>query len=359
MTRRFGEELFKRVGPFVGASKRLTLGISDLFRDEFKTIEDPVTFPRDAEPKGVWTVTGDSTRAHIDTPGVFEIDASGSALTLETDQIPFEEGLTLEWTGRVPSMGASTARVGLTVNLGTFQARSDQLGAIQTPTNSLVNLGSGEGLDITDATFKLLRDADGRLFYIKNDVIRWVGLTALLPNDYKGTIFDNPATFNGIFTSPFRWYVSSIIPSPIIDADPGVNGTIYTSDADVIIDLEVTAPNPLADTIGLKFRAQDANNCYHIYFDASGNFKIDRLGSSPATLTTIAGAITAGATRTLRVICRGTSVYVWRLSGTSYSAPYNFTDSTYTTETDHIPVNTGSGVLGRLRAWNRNFPVTA
>jgi len=104
------------------------------------------------------------------------------------------------------------------------------------------------------------------------------------------------------------------------------DATEYTGDADGIIDLTVTAPGTLdgsaSTRCGFYYRADsDLSPAWHCYVDGTGAFNLDSIDAAGTRTNriSVAGVITGGATRTLRVIAVGTKHNAYSLSGTTWA----------------------------------------
>jgi hypothetical protein len=140
-----------------------------------------------------------------------------------------------------------------------------------------------------------------------------------------------------------------------------VSGTAYTGVADAIIDLTVTAPNPLANTCELRYRVLDDQNYWTAYFDSAGAFKLDSVSGGTATnRISVAGVIAAGQTQIIRVICRGTKHACYTLAGATWTWQGSEIDISHQdTQTTIKPVAGTGWVLGQLDCWPRQSPYYA
>ena len=108
---------------------------------------------------------------------------------------------------------------------------------------------------------------------------------------------------------------------PQINVASPVNGQVYTGTANAIVDVSVTAPGSLGIQCGLIFRRQDASNYWRAYFDASGAFNVDSIVAGVATprITPVAGVISAGATRRIRVKTVDNTLEFFTKNGTTWT----------------------------------------
>lgn len=100
------------------------------------------------------------------------------------------------------------------------------------------------------------------------------------------------------------------------------NLAALTATADQIIDLTLTAPGTLATEGGFYYRDNGGTqqNCWHAYFNSAGAVRLDSIVAGVATnRISVAGAITNGATRTLRVRCNGSLHDLFTLNGTAWT----------------------------------------
>lgn len=135
-----------------------------------------------------------------------------------------------------------------------------------------------------------------------------------------------------------------------------VSGTSYTTTADAITDLTLTAPNPLADQAGYRYRYTDDDNCWHSHFNSAGAYRLDSVAASVATnRINVAAVIAAAATVTMRTISSGSLHDAYTLAGTAWTkrgAQINV--SHLNTNTAVRPYVTGSWAMSNLRS----YPVT-
>lgn len=138
------------------------------------------------------------------------------------------------------------------------------------------------------------------------------------------------------------------------------NGADYVGTADGIFDLVITAPNPLAGSAGLKFR-KSGTNYWKVWLDNTGALLVQRFASdvgqgSPTTLAT--GVITAGATRTIRVIAISTLLEFYSLNNSHATGTQwlrlgsGMADSVLNANTGLSPViDSGSWILGQIDSY--------
>lgn len=124
------------------------------------------------------------------------------------------------------------------------------------------------------------------------------------------------------------------LPAPF-DTDDGLltlnvtspaDATEYIGDANGILEVTVTAPGSLdgsaATRCGFYYRADaDLTPAWHAYVNGLGVFNLDSI-SADGTRTnriSVAGVITGGTTRTIRVICDGAAHSAYSLAGTTWT----------------------------------------
>jgi len=164
-----------------------------------------------------------------------------------------------------------------------------------------------------------------------------------------------------------NWFVRGL-PAPFTDAAlltvvndaAPVSGQPYTATADAIHDLEVTAPNPLSGSAGIKYRVTDENNYWHAYLNDAGTFRADSVAAgTPTNRVNVAGVAAAGQARTIRVICNGTKHNYYTLAGTTWTKRGSeITLSHQDTATAIVPEATDY-TLGALRSYPTTSPAYA
>lgn len=137
-----------------------------------------------------------------------------------------------------------------------------------------------------------------------------------------------------------------------------VSGTSYTATADAITDLTLTAPNPLADSAGYRYRYTDDDNCWHSYFNSAGAYRLDSVAASVATnRINVAAVIAAAGTATMRTISNGSLHNAFTLAATTWTkrgAQINV--SHLNTNTAIRPYVTGSWAMSNLRSYPTTDP---
>lgn len=115
--------------------------------------------------------------------------------------------------------------------------------------------------------------------------------------------------------------VESILLTPTINVASPVNMTVYEGTSSAINDIALTAPGSLGVEAGLRFRVQDDDNYWRAYFNNAGAFVVDLVtGGSPANqIPAIAGVITTGAARRIRVRCTDTTLDFYTKNGTAWT----------------------------------------
>jgi hypothetical protein len=129
----------------------------------------------------------------------------------------------------------------------------------------------------------------------------------------------------------------------------------YTATADQLIELTLTAPGTITTEAGFRFRVVDSNNYWRAYFNTSGAFRVDSVETGVATnRINVAGVITAGATRTIRVISDGTAQDAFSLATATWTKRGSqLTNDIHTTATG-IETDIGAGwTAANLRSYPR------
>jgi hypothetical protein len=134
-----------------------------------------------------------------------------------------------------------------------------------------------------------------------------------------------------------------------------VSGTAYTSVADAIHDLTVTAPNPLAESTELRYRVADDSNYWTAYLNNAGAFRLDSVAAgTPTNRINVAAVATAGNTYTLRVVADGTKHNCYTLAGAAWTKRGGEIDVSHqNTQTAIKPIAGTGWTLGALRSYPR------
>lgn len=129
----------------------------------------------------------------------------------------------------------------------------------------------------------------------------------------------------------------------------------YTGVANALIEMALTAPGSITTEAGFRFRVVDANNYWRAYFNTSGAFRVDSVEAGAATnRISVAGVITGGATRTIRIISDGTAQDAFTLSTPTWAKRGSqLTNDIHTTATG-IETDVGAGwTAANLRVYER------
>lgn len=129
----------------------------------------------------------------------------------------------------------------------------------------------------------------------------------------------------------------------------------YTGTADQIIEMTLTAPGTITTEAGFRFRVVDASNYWRAYFNTSGAFRVDSVEAGVATnRINVAAVISAGQTRTIRIISDGTAQDAFSLSGSTWTKRGSqLTNDIHTTATS-IETDVGAGwTAANLRSYPR------
>ena len=118
----------------------------------------------------------------------------------------------------------------------------------------------------------------------------------------------------------------------------------YTATADQIIEMTLTAPGSITTEAGFRFRVVDANNYWRAYFNTSGAFRVDSVEAGVATnRISVAGVISGGQARTIRVISDGTAQDAFSLASATWTKRGSqLTNDIHTTATG-IATDVGAG----------------
>jgi hypothetical protein len=114
--------------------------------------------------------------------------------------------------------------------------------------------------------------------------------------------------------------VESILLVPTIDVASPANLQVYAGTSSAIVDMSLTAPGSLGVESGLRFRVQDSNNYWRMYFDSGGAFKVDLVTSgTPSNQINVAAVITTSATRRIRVRATNTTLDFYTKNGATWT----------------------------------------
>lgn len=349
-------------------------GIDWLLRDEFTTAESaPLTSPRACEPGpgGLIITQADATFA-IAGGAFTQLTASVSDKRegfTGTETYTRTAGLALFWRAAMLSAVGSASR-------------SPRYSAVQNPNDTVDNMSFGFTVDgiYWDTGNFLCHPAKLSLdtFYEIAHVLRATGGHLFLKDGetWKLVWVDPFSTKNltpqvGVISMGRRGFAVSHLrarqlPLPFSDdsfvavneAAP-VSGTAYTSVADGLHHLTVTAPVPLANSVELRYRVLDDENYWTAYFDDEGAFNLDSVAGGVATnRINVAAAIAAGETLTLVAICEDTKHNCY--SQLAHATNRRFAKrgseinvSHQDTQTTLKPVAGVGWTLGRLTSWPR------
>lgn len=358
---------------------------SFLLNDEFVTPRSaPLSSPRTAEPgPGTLTILDTASTLSIPAPGGIVIpsaaatggldpnirDATGYARTqgraflakvLQNSAFGNDANKTLS-----PLFGWSNASnpIALTslymmIWHGVFEA-----GILSASTT-----GIGLGIPCTPDTYYRMAavlQSTGIIFLI-NETLAWVTTTGTDTPLYPIVSARNPARYNfnldyfkvrdlvGLWTT-LNGVATLNVASPVTATD-------YIGDADGIIDVTVTAPAVLANTMECRHRVLNAQNYWTMYFDNTGAFKVDLVvGGTPTNEFTAAGVIAGGGTCTMRCIMVGNRHNYYTLPAgstwTARSLAIETVDTTFDAATG-VRLATGTGwSAANLLSFPRNSPV--
>lgn len=129
----------------------------------------------------------------------------------------------------------------------------------------------------------------------------------------------------------------------------------YTGTANQLLDMTLTAPGTITTEAGLQYRVQDANNYWRVYFNTSGALRVDSVEAGVATnRANVAGIISAGATRRVRVIMYGGTQRIFTETAGVWTQRASVTgNTTFSTQTS-IATDVGAGwTAANLRSYPR------
>jgi hypothetical protein len=306
--------------------------VTYLFRDEFTTDEAaPLASPRTAEPgPGVVTLVDTANTMSIASGALTMVKGSSGTATdpiYRTGPYTRETGLALitrykrgqNYSG-VGWMASTSFGVSSQMLYADFGMKIRPSGAVTIP----LAVGAYGVFGI------VLRSSGAWIFNLTTGELAWwddlsnpASLYAALGSVAAGPI-DQAMDYLYIrqLPAPFttdHGFATLNIASP-------TDATEYTGDADGIIDLTVTAPGTLdgsaSTRCGFYYRADsDLSPAWHCYVDGTGAFNLDSIDAAGTRTNriSVAGVITGGATRTLRVIAVGTKHNAYSLSGTTWA----------------------------------------
>lgn len=169
--------------------------------------------------------------------------------------------------------------------------------------------------DSTDYIYQIILFTVGALYLVKGGAFTdWTPLfldtfenvSTLYPmlNFYKGFLASSDEGYDALRVTDMGAPLDDIATIATLNvASPSVQD--YTATADQLLLMTVTAPGSLTTEAGIIYRKVDANNHWRAYFNTSGAFNIDSVsGGTPTNRISVAGVISAGATRTIELNIR-------------------------------------------------------
>ena len=129
----------------------------------------------------------------------------------------------------------------------------------------------------------------------------------------------------------------------------------YTGTGNQLLDVTLTAPGTITTEAGLRYRVQDASNYWRVYFNTSGALRVDSVEAGVATnRANVAGVISAGATRRVRVIMYGGTQRIFTETSGVWTQRASVTgNTTFSTQTG-IATDVGAGwTAANLRSYPR------
>lgn len=359
-------------------------GLVWLLRDDFLTDEAaPLASPRTCEPG----------------PGTLTITDNGNLLSIAAG--------TLKYANASPAIGAIGVQAGALARLPGRVIQARITAPTTAPTfpvwlgwwrNTNLSYLSGanvaHGFYVESSTWRIVNNATilnlQRAFsvnvtYDLTIVLRTTGSHYLV----KGGIFtdwtllwtsaeDNTASLHPTLApasggqnsfASYDFIHARDLPAPF-DTDYGiatfnvatpVSGTSYTATADAITDLTITAPNPLAESAGFRYRYADDNNCWNAYLNSAGSARLDSVSAGVATnRISVASVIAADATVTLRTISDGSLHDLCSLAGTTWTKRGGQVNVAHLNSNTAVRPYAGTGwTLGPLRSYPRTSPAYA
>lgn len=318
-----------------------------LFRDNYTTDDDaPVTSPRTTEPGGEQTTITD-TANKVSISGGELIFAGGNGVgdpkEVYATGLARIAGRTLVFGEKFSNRSDERFRIGWS-NAANYPNAQPMLilesvtwllDGVVLPTTPQVN---------TDYEWGEMLLASGLLAFLKvgaNWTLQWLnktdtttpmyiasGVRAVTANTYRST--HKRAADLPVFTPTLD------VASPVEQA--------YTGTADALLEITLTAPGSITEEAGIVFRKLDDNNYWRAYFDTAGAFKLDSVASgTPTNRINVAGVITAGAARAIRIIMNGSLLDAYTLNGSTWTkrgAQINIShQNTQTTVTPDVGAN--------------------
>lgn len=352
-------------------------GITWLFRDDFTTDEAaPLASPRTAEP-------GPGTLTLVQADGEFSISDGKLAFPAQTTPAWGDQGFYGGGFSRIAGralMASYTATVSIKTSYVLAWSSSQTIagiGAVNLDTaflfinvaNRIYSTEQGSIFDLngpvwaidTAYDLALVLRSSGAFFFIKggtfvNWTLLWINTAAAAATVYPAfKNFDHSGSFDYLRVRDLPAPFSSDYGIASVNQATPTSGTSYTATADAIHDLTLTAPNPLADEAGLRYRYTDDDNCWKAYYNSAGAARLDSVSAGSATnRISVAAVIAAGATQTIRAIAEGSLHDLYTLASTTWTKRGSQVNVSHlNTNTAIRPYVTGSWTLGALRSYPR------
>lgn len=364
--------------PILGNRLLRRQSITYLLRDEFSTdASAPLTSPRTCEP-------GPGTLTLAQNDGQLSIASAKLSFPGQTTPATGDQGFYGEKAGG-GAFSRQAGRALLTaINLtGVSGSPYSALGWTRTASvsannfdaeyyvasgNLSVGISNGANPGVvaalsatTDYQLAVVLRGTGAYYFIKGGAfaawtLLWVATTTVTANLYP--CFDN---YNGVGTLDYVRVYDLSAPFTTdfgiatLNQSSPVSGSSYTTDADGLYHLTITAPGTLADQTELRYRVQDASNYWTAYLDSSGALKVDSVSGGVATnRLSVAGVITTSATVTLCVITSGSKHNIYTLSGSTWTKRGSELNISHLDTQTTLQPQIGSGwSASNLRAWSR------
>lgn len=333
-------------------------GVTYLLRDDFTTnASAPLTSPRTCEPG----------------PGTLTITDSGNKLTIASTKLTengspvssFVEPRVVSTNSYARSIGRAFL-INFNINgqfiVGWNSANDAAVATYEYACNVLAtsifaySRSAGTQVQIgtltsaTDYTLAIVLDSTGAYIFIKGgtEYTSWTLLFSFAV--FTTTPLYFTMGYNGAGTARLADFIRIVDLGGTFTTNLGI-ATLnvaspsgqYTGTADAVIQLTETAPGSLGAESGFKYRYTDANNYWRLYFDATGQIKLDSVSAgTPTNRITVAGAISTSQTRTLCVVCRGSVHDIYTLNGNNWTKQGSQVSVSHQNTSTDIVTDTGA-----------------
>lgn len=349
-------------------------GLTYLLRDEFTTnASAPLTSPRICEPgQGQLTITDTGNKLTIASGKLTENGSPGSSFTdpriVSTSSFARAIGRTFlinfNINGQFIIGWNSANNAAVATYDHACNILSTSIFAYSRSAGTQVQIGTLTSA--TDYTLAIVLDSTGAYIFIKGgtEYASWTLLFSFAV--FTTTPLYMSMGYNGAGTARLADYIRITDLPGAFSTNLGI-ATLnvaspsgqYTGTADAVIHLTETSPVALGVESGFKYRYTDANNYWRVYFDATGQIKLDSVSAgTPTNRITVAGAISTSQTRTLCVVCRGSVHDIYTLNGNNWTKQGSqITLSHQDTSTD-VVIDTGAlWTAANLRSFPRRSSI--